>query len=426
MVTISTIILALTLIPIIVDGLLGLIRGRNRSILRLILVIISAVIAILAIKPIIGSVMSAEVEGQPLKDFVASQLLQGGSEFPTELADLVFMIIEMFVSVILYFVVFLVVKFITWLIVFPILKIFVKKGEHTGRLAGLVFGLLQGIVVAFLICAPITGLVTQVNKFTSIDTSSIVQPEEGTQNPATNPVDNIGLEEYIDSSLYKIYSLTGGFLLDNIAYTTDANGNKVTLTGTVDAFISILDLAEEAQNITTNMNILLDGEPTAEDLSTALKGLGGSLVAIGDGVNSLDDSSKNVINSFISVIGDMLGQSEEDIPQEVVDMFKNFDVNNLKLSSAGHAISGLASYFEKTTEGFEAFGQAITQDEVNAIVNGFADNPFILTMIAGDNPEHVNELIEVNSSHAEMFENAISSSSLSEEQKEIIRKLFAL
>ena len=126
MVTISTIILALTLIPIIVDGLLGLIRGRNRSILRLILVIISAVIAIFAIKPIIGSVMSAEVEGQPLKDFVASQLLQGGNEFPTELADLIFMIIEMFVSVILYFVVFLVVKFITWLIVFPILKIFVK------------------------------------------------------------------------------------------------------------------------------------------------------------------------------------------------------------------------------------------------------------------------------------------------------------
>ena len=48
-------------------------------------------------------------------------------------------------------------------------------------------------------------------------------------------------------------------------------------------------------------------------------------------------------------------------------------------------------------------------------------------MIAGDNPEDVDELIEVNSSHAQMFETAIANNSaLTEDQKTILRLMFGL
>lgn len=427
MVTISTIILALTLAPIIIDALLGLMRGRNRSILRLILVVVSAVVAIFAIKPIIGAVMGIEVEGQPLKEYVASMLTQGEMQFPPEITNLLFMIVEMILSVILYFVIFLVVKFVTWAILFPILKIFVRKGEHKGHLTGLLVGLLQGVIVAFLVCAPITGVIGQVGKITSLNMDAVMPASEGGDTQMEMP--DLGIDEYLNSPLYKVYSSTGEWLFDMVSSTTDENGNKVTLSGTIDAFVSIIDLAGEAQTITDNINVLLESEPTPQQLSNALQGLGDSLVTIGDGINSLDDSSKAIINELIGAVGDLLGGSEDasEIPPEVIEMFENFDINNLKLASAGHAINGIASYFEKTSEDFDAYGQAVTQEEVNNIINGFADNPYVLTMLAGDNPEQVDSLIEVDSEHAEMFNNAISSNTnLSDEQKEIMKKLFAL
>ena len=91
----------------------------------------------------------------------------------------------------------------------------------------------------------------------------------------------------------------------------------------------------------------------------------------------------------------------------------------------------MASYINKTTEDMEGYGEEVTQDEVDSIVNGLADNAFILDMISGSSSEggesEVPTIIQVEGENKTLFENAISTNeSLSDEDKDTLKKLFGL
>ena len=418
--TIYDFIFAFTCLPIIVGGLLGLIRGRNRSILRLVLVVLCAIITVLSIKPLIGIIMEYEVEGLPLKEYLTSMLMQEGTELPQEITNLIFMIVEMILGVVLYFVVFLVLKFITWLILFPILKIFVRKGAKKGVLTGLLFGLLQGVVVAFLICAPVTGFVGQFAKLSSVDLSKIA----GEGSSISLPTEELGLDDCLESPIYKVYSSTGNWLFEVISSTTDSKGNKVSLGNTIDVLVTVVEVAGGAQDLGPTIEQLTKEDITPEERTDALKDLGDNLISIGNSINDLDDGGKAIINEVIGAVGGLLG---EEVPEEIAGFIESFDVDNIKLASAGEAIKGIASYVEKTTEGFEEFGQEVTQTEVSSIINGLADNSFILDLFAGENADSTPAIVEISDSHAEMFEQAISSNTtLDDNQKEIMRKLLGI
>lgn len=418
--TIYDFIFAFTCLPIVVGGLLGLIRGRNRSILRLVLVVLCAIITVLAIKPIIGIIMGYEVEGLPLKEYLTSMLIQEGAALPQEITNLIFMIVEMILGVVLYFVLFLVLKFITWLILFPILKIFVRKGAKKGVLTGLLFGLLQGVVVAFLICAPVAGFVGQFAKLSNVDLSKIA----GEGSSISLPTEELGIDDCLESPIYKVYSSTGNWLFEAISSTTDSKGNNVSLGNTIDVLVTVVEVAGGAQDLAPTIEQLTKEGATAQEKTNALESLGDNLISIGNSINELDDGGKAIINEVIGAVGGLLG---EEVPEEIAGFIESFDVDNIKLASAGEAVKGIASYIEKTTEGFEEFGQEVTQTEVSSIINGLADNSFILDLFAGENADSTPAIVEISDSHAEMFEQAISgNTTLDDNQKEIMRKLLGI
>ena len=102
----------------------------------------------------------------------------------------------------------------------------------------------------------------------------------------------------------------------------------------------------------------------------------------------------------------------------------NLDINSLDLVSVGEAMNGIASYIEKTSDEFEST-EPVTQEEINDIVNGFANNTFILDIIVSDSSD-VPQIIDADDDMKSMFETAVESTSISDEYKESLRKLLGL
>ena len=123
------VIISFTIACALIGGLLGLIRGQNRSILRLILVLASAVVAFMMRETLVDMILGLEVQGQPLSAVINEALLSGAS-LPQQLVNFINMIIEILITTIVFIIVFGALSFVTWLILFQILKIFFLRSYH--------------------------------------------------------------------------------------------------------------------------------------------------------------------------------------------------------------------------------------------------------------------------------------------------------
>ena len=162
-------ILGFTLLYVATSTLLGLLRGRNRAILRLVLVLASAVLAVVLIDVLTPIILNIKIKGQPIKEALASALNSGETALPEKFQQIILTLVEIILGIAVFFIAFMLLRFITWVLFYPILKIFIKKGKKKRALGGMIVGLLQGVLVALVVCAPITGLVGDINKISSIE-----------------------------------------------------------------------------------------------------------------------------------------------------------------------------------------------------------------------------------------------------------------
>ena len=120
-------VLAFTLFFILTSTLLGLLRGRNRALLRLILVLVSAVASIFLIGVFTPLILNIKIQGQPIKEAINSAFNSGETQLPEKLQQVIFALIEIIIGVAVFFLTFFLLRFITWALFYPILKIFVKS-----------------------------------------------------------------------------------------------------------------------------------------------------------------------------------------------------------------------------------------------------------------------------------------------------------
>lgn len=404
-------VLILTLAALGFGALFGMMRGRNRAILRLILVVVSIILAVALRGVIVDVVMDIEIGGETVKETLLAAFSEGDAALPSSMTDLLLSLVEIIVGMVAFFLLFIVLRLFTWILIFPICKIFVKKGAKKRKGWGALIGTIQGLLVAFVMCSPITGIVVQMDKISEIK----INNEQLLELPA-----EIGLDKYSDSFLCKVYSFTGGWFFDMVTSTKTEDGNKVSINDTVDVVVAVTGIANTVTTLTDSINDMTNVE-SPQDQVNAMKNVGNSLVQIGNSINSLSGDAKEMINDLVSSVQEMVGGA--DGAPGLDAFFEEFNIENLNLASAGSAINGIATYIEKTTAGFAGYGDAVTQDDVSSIINGLADNSFILDMIV---PEVEDVLVPVSSENKGMFETAINSANLSEDKKEILKDLFGI
>ena len=412
---ITIFVLAFTALSLAFGALYGCVRGRNRAILRLIIVLACVVAAVLARGVVVEKLMAIEIaDGKSLQGMLEEAFTSGDMNLPAQIQDLVFTLVEIVGGLIVFFLLFFVLRVVS-IILFMILKIWVKKGEKKRKGMGALIGLVQGAVIAFIVCAPITGILVQVDKISHIQLNN---------KPLFELPEEIGITEYVESTPGKIYDTTGNWFFNLVSSGETADGKNVSIQDTCDIVVAVSGIADTVTNLTTKLENIGDDMEPEEQIST-MKDIGNSLIDIGNSLNGLSGDAKEMVNDMVGSVKEMIGgDAGEDMPAEVEDFLDNFSIENIDLVSTGKAINGIASFVEKTEVNPEQ-ASTVTQEEVNDIVNGLAANEFILDMITGAGEDmQLTELADQG--HKDMFTSAIESTTLSADKKDALLNLFGL
>ena len=171
------------------------------------------------------------------------------------------------------------------------------------------------------------------------------------------------------------------------------------------------------------MNTMSDPNATPQDQVNSMKDIGSKLKDMGSSIDELDEDQKALVDTVISGVKDMIVGEGAQMTPEMEETFNNLSLENIDLASAGEAMVGIANYIEKTNPEFESSEQ-VTQEDVDGIINGIANNPIIISAIT--NGEETAAIVTVDAENQAKFENAISSASVSEADKDNLRRLFGL
>ncbi len=404
-------VLIFTVTCLCFGALFGLIRGRNRAVLRLMLVLASAFVAFFSKDALVNMIMNINVQGQTVREMIVD-FANNEIVLPSAIQNVLMTLIEIILGIVVFYISFFILKFVTWSIIFPICKCFVKRESKQRFGQGALIGLVQGVVVAFIVCAPLNGLLLNANKITNIQYQN---------KPLIEDIEWLGLDSYSESSTSKVYSAAGDWFFNALSVKEDANGNKVSINDTCDIAQTVFEMADVVTDITNDLENIEDASTPQEGVDT-IKKLGDSLIQLDSSVGELSEDAKAVVQEVLDDAKNLVSDSDGNVPKEVSDLIDNIKVEDLKLDSVGEAIKGVATYIEKTSADFDN-DEPVTQEDIDSIVTGFADNAFIIDMLAEEIPT---TFIEISEYDKELFETSINNSSLSEEYKDKLSQMLGL
>ena len=496
--TITLVVLGLTLAGMALGALFGFMRGRERALLRLVLVIISAVLALALRGTIVDLVMNINIEGATLQETLTSSFASGEASMPEGITNLIFVLMEIVIGFVAYFVLLFALRFLSWLLVFPFLKLIIrvfekkraekiwnenvsennsevvestpevaepevennvesieneiasesentednventsenletdvkveaeveetpeniepvvvkacestvpvkkisvdrkgrKKALSKHRGWGALVGLVQGVLVAYFLFAPLTCLLTQVTTIANIkmgDKALFEIPED------------IGITEYSESAIGKFYNATGYWYYDIMTTATDAKGNKVSLTDTLDSISVIMEVANVATSLEEDLMIFSKEDATPEEKISSLQSLSDKLISVGTSMEKIDDNTKDMIKDLVTEMG-----GEEASQEEIDDMIEMLTPEFF--TQAGTAMKNYADYEQVKLDGTE-----LSQEKANEMV----DAAYASIKLAGDVKLDVNEGDKVK------FKTAIDAKDITAEDKEKLYQVF--
>lgn len=405
-------VLGITAVALLFGTLWGLWRGRNRAILRLVLVVICAVAAFVLKDTVSGILMGVNMGSEgSLQDMLMGAFASGDAQLPESMVNLVFTLVQIMIGLVLFIVLFIVLRIFTFFFVYPFCKIFVKKGVVRHRGIGALVGLVQGIVIAFVTCAPVTGLLVQVDRLSSVEMNG---------QPLLDLPAEIGIGEYVNSPVGGIYNAAGGWFFDMITTGTTEDGKNVSLDSTVEAATTVMGIADSFTSLSESIEAITAEDATPQERVDAMQELGTKLAEVGSSIEEMGEDAKDLLNDLVADVGSMMGGEGEEMPPEMEEFLADFDLDSLNFTALGNGINGIATYVEKTTEGLDGEGE-VTQSDVTSIVNAFADNMFILDLMGEDVPEFMD-----GSEHEDLFTTAINATELTAEEKTKLLTLFGL
>lgn len=435
--------IALTVLCVAAGFLLGLFRGFSRSVVRIILVALSAAAAWI-LRPIISKwIMGLEIDGQSINALI-EQSIAGAGDVPESVVTLAYALVEILIGLVAFLLVFLALQFLTCVILFPLIKLFLKK-EKKGRLLGAFVGLAQGVFVAFVLCVPVTGIVGELNNISQIDFSAISQADgssEAAKNPVKETLTQIGLDEntiedYLASPIGKFYAEAGKPAYVLMTTTTDKKGNKITLSAAVGAAKSGVKFAVNAKDIMDTMQeIGKDGGVNKENVGTVCD----KLKELDEVKNETPEDAAKILNTVIKDVLETVstkGATEEqkDQMKETFEKIGDIDVKAIEFGAAADALETIVKVSEiKSSEDPEApvTPVEITQEDADKIVNGLAKNETLVTILETQLTSGGGEtgtLVQIKEKDREKFLTAINNiqdENVSEEYKEKMRKLLGL
>lgn len=395
-------VFVLTLLPIVINGLLGIKRGLWRSLLKLGLVGVAALIAYAIRGAVAGSVMDSG-----LSDTIRDAL----PENMESVADTIVPIVEIMVGIVVFLTFFLILNFI-----FNIVFIFLKKLLPVGEkellrlIGGIGVGVLAGVVFAICFVGPISGLIHDASVLADVEipddngeTKPLLEENEATD----------GLKAYGESGLAAMYNTkVTGVVYNSLATGTDKNGKEISLTVQINAVNSAIKMAVKVMAIT---DLKFDDGITTEnvgDVTSLLRDLA-------DIQGEMSEETKEAVTELITSVADSF-----DMPEEIKDTIKNFDLSTVDFNNEADLVDEVVKYQSQ----YEESGEIDVEDvDVDVMVEKLAKSELILPALSaidnGDQP-----LVELNDEQKDEVQNALDNLPADTDPKKIedIKALFGM
>ncbi len=391
---ITLVIIALSILSIGLGLLLGLFRGFGNSLLRLGLIVVSIIFAFIFKDTLTNFILNYKINDVTIE----ATIIQSIPEEYRNVSEIIIPILKILAGIITFLIIFIVLQIITF-IIFKILKIFINKIGKKNKLFGLIVGTVQGILVALTICVPLSGLINNVNKISNIKVYDNEKKEEVALIDVSQFDEslNLGLNKYPSSFIGKIYIENFDFLFKMLSSTTNANNEKITLDGQIDALVSTVSIANEVMKIS---NVDFSSGLNANNVNDVTDMLR-NLQTIKD---SLDDESINTINQLVNTIANNISDEAN------VDL-SDFDLSTINFNTEANVIDEV--YKASSSEN-------IDDVDFTDLINNLKDSTLILPLVSSSDV-----VVDVNDTKKEEIKGTIDSlSDCDEKTKEDLRKLF--
>lgn len=377
---ISIAIIAIAAVALIAGFFLGLKRGFDKSVLRLILVAASLIVAWLVREQAANAVMSIRVSsGKTIAELVTEA-------FPPEyagFADIILPMVKMIACAVAFLACFIILQLLTW-IVGLIIGTFFRK--INARLLGGVIGVVQGALVALAIIIPLNGAVLSAEKLTSLEING--------ERPM-NVQEYVDFEGYKSSSVCKIITKIGSGIYSQLASVKTESGERKNIDDQIDALVAGVKIAEQAEKFSQiDTSNGLDGSNVAQ-----IKGILSDIDEIKD---QLTPEQKASLNEMLTAAAEALK-----LPAAVADI----DVTEVNFTAEGEILDKALAYQD---------GEILDPAAAQELVDALAGSKFILPLAEG------NMSVDVPLVKQTEILNAVNNlgDDVPEETKTAIKKLF--
>lgn len=377
---ISIAIIAIAAVALIAGFFLGLKRGFDKSVLRLILVAASLIVAWLVREQAANAVMSIRVSsGKTIAELITEA-------FPPEyagFADIILPMVKMIACAVAFLACFIILQLLTW-IVGLIIGTFFRK--INARLLGGVIGVVQGALVALAIIIPLNGAVLSAEKLTSLEING--------ERPM-NVQEYVDFEGYKSSSVCKIITKIGSGIYSQLASVKTESGERKNIDDQIDALVAGVKIAEQAEKFSQiDTSNGLDGSNVAQ-----IKGILSDIDEIKD---QLTPEQKASLNEMLTAAAEALK-----LPAAVADI----DVTEVNFTAEGEILDKALAYQD---------GEILDPAAAQELVDALAGSKFILPLAEG------NMSVDVPLVKQTEILNAVNNlgDDVPEETKTAIKKLF--
>ena len=356
---ITIIMIALSAVALVFGVLYGMGRGRNRSILRLILIIGCIVGAIFLREPVINFLM--EIEVGPNETFYQMLTTSLAGEVPQGFGTFILVLVAMILNLIVYFILFFVLRIVSWLILFPILKIFVKTEVDKRRGAGAIIGLIQGIVIIFAVLVPLNGLAIQMDKLSQIKMETSGEQTSQESGFSLEIPAELGLSEYTKFGLCNVYDTIGDWYFDKLT-TVELYDSEINLGDMCDVAVGLGDFVSSTSDMADCFSIIKNGAETKQEIIDILVDRGAKITSTGVKMDKMNKGAKTLLIQLLEgVLSEQAGQ--------------NINLGNMDVTALGYAFTVVSNYYEN---------QTLTQEQAKIVINGIAKN-WSLVELLNDN-----------------------------------------
>lgn len=376
----SIAIIAIAGVAVLFGFLLGLKRGFDKSLIRIILVAVALVAAWLLREQITNWIMNITVSsGKTVAQTITEAIPADYANF----ADMILPIVKMITCVAVFIASFIILQFATWLIGL-IVGVFFRRTN--ARLLGGVIGLVQGALVAFAIIIPLNGAILSTEKLTSLEING-EQP--------LNVQEYVDFTEYKESQVCKFVSKIGDGIYAQLASVKVESGERKNLDDQIDAFVAGVKIAEQAQKF----NEIDTSNGLDENNVAQIKQI---LADIDEIKGQLTPEQKAALNEMVAAASDALG---------LTDSIADIDITEVDFTSEGAILDKALAYQN---------GEILDAEAAQELVNSLAESKFILPLADG------NMTVDVPLVKQGEILNAVNNlgDDVSEETKTAIKKLF--